>query len=66
MAYFRCQHLKGLLNLGIPAIEMASEIQDIFIFIYKQFQTHKQEILKVHFYRKPRLLLSHTNHLDYG
>lgn len=47
MAYFRCQHLKGLLNLGIPAIEMAFKIQDTLvelkhIFIYKQFQTHKQ------------------------
>lgn len=42
MVYFRCQHLKELLNLGIPAIEMAFKIQDILIFIYKQFQTHKQ------------------------
>lgn len=47
MAYFRCQHLKGLLNLGIPAIEVTFKIQDILvelkqIFVYKQFQTHKQ------------------------
>lgn len=31
MAYFRRQHLKGLLNLGIPAIEMAFKIQDTLV-----------------------------------
>lgn len=31
MAYFRRQYLKGLPNLGIPAIEMIFKIQNMLV-----------------------------------